>query len=143
MISHIFITCENMNSNNQSCNCGNLVHVYGVSQCHIIMESIICKGSVSLLVSLLNFSLVFITLHDKHHFFEICNSVKMLKNYTHTKVHSSCNFFFFVIWGISRMIAVIVVICITVDRCSHHVNFSVWICSCYIYVYKIEWCHLY
>ena len=45
--------------------------------------------------------------------------------------------------GISRMIAVIVVICSTVDRCSQHVYVSVWICTCYIYVYKIEWCHLY
>ena len=82
-----------MNLNHQSCNCGNLAHVYGVSQCCIIMEIIICKSSVILLVSLLIFSSVFITLHDKHHFFEICNSVKMLKNYTHMKVHSSCNFF--------------------------------------------------
>ena len=47
------------------------------------MEIITCKISVSLLVSLLIFSSVFITLHDKHDFLEICNSVKMLKT-THT-----------------------------------------------------------
>ena len=41
------------------------------------------------------------------------------------------------------MIAVIIVICSTVDRCSQPVYVSVWICICYIYVYKIEWCHLY
>ena len=103
-----------MNFNNQSCNCGNLAHVYGVSQCSIIMEIMICKSSVSLLVLLLSFSSVFITLHDKHHFIKICNSVKMKKT-THTW-KCILPVIFFVIWGILQMIAVIVVICITVDR---------------------------
>ena len=140
MISHIIITCKTIKFNHQSCNCGNLPHVYGVSQCHLIMGIIICKSSVSVLISLLIFSSVCITLHDKRDFFEICNSVKMLKNYTHMKVYSACNIFV-------RHFS---------DNFSNHCHlqycgqvfttclcFSVDLHLLYIYVYKIEWCHLY
>ena len=93
VISHIFITCKMIKFNHQSCNCGNLPHVYGVSQCHLIMGIIICKSSVSVLLSLLIFHQFSLLYMINMIFFEICNSVKMLKNYTHMKVYSACNIF--------------------------------------------------
>ena len=85
---------------NQCCNWGNLAHSYAVFQYSIIVEIIICKSSVSLIVSLLIFSLLFITVHDKHNFFQICSSFNMSKNYTDMRMHVWCDFY--VIWDISR-----------------------------------------
>ena len=139
--SHIFITCETMNLNNQSCNCRNLANIYGVFQYSIIMEIMICKSSVSLLLSLLIFSSLFITLHDKHCFLKFVIQSRCPKT-THTW-KCILAVIFYVIWCISMIIAVIIVICITVDRCSQHISFSVWTFSCYLHAYKTEWCHLY
>ena len=87
----IFSTAETMHYNNQCCHWGNLVHIYVVFQYSIIVEMIICRSSVSLFVLLLIFSSVFITVHEKHNFCQICTSVNILKNYTNTKIHVWCD----------------------------------------------------
>ena len=94
VIFHIFCRTETVHDNHQCSYWENLMHIYAIFQYSIILEMIICSSSVTLFVSWFHYSFVWsvcITADEKH-FCQICSSSNMSKNYTHNKMHISCNF---------------------------------------------------